>query len=276
MKKLSKKRANISILVTVFCFSFIVFSAFAIDMAFVTMNRIKLQRAVETTALASIAKYKENFEDYSKKYFNLYKAEFDTLKNAQLTNAVYKNEDSGEKKVKIEAQIELPTYFLRFAGVKNIKIKANSYAQTYEQIQDNVNYEEIVESDSIITNKNSDELEVRTDANPDGYFIFAGIKNDNNEYIWQDIGCKADVKSYRTTVGTSSFYLICSNNARFDFSKTCGENSEINIASYIKIYPANTGECRLQGAPVWQSGINSGIFEVKILNNTKLITKNNF
>ena len=146
MIKLNKKRANVSILVAVFCFSFIVFSAFAIDMAFVTMNRVKLQRAVETTALASIAKYKENSQDYSKKYFSLYKAEFDTLKDAQLLNVYYKEEESGEKKVKIEAQLELPTYFLRFAGLKNIKIKANSYAQTYEQIQENVNFEDTIDA----------------------------------------------------------------------------------------------------------------------------------
>lgn len=276
MIKLNKKRANVSILVAVFCFSFIVFSAFAIDMAFVTMNRVKLQRAVETTALASIAKYKENSQDYSKKYFSLYKAEFDTLKDAQLLNVYYKEEESGEKKVKIEAQLELPTYFLRFAGLKNIKIKANSYAQTYEQIQENVNFEDIVESDSIITDKNSDEIEVITDANPDGYFIFAGIKDDNNEFIWQDIGCKANANSYKTTVGANSFYLVCSNEAKFDFSRTCSENSDINIANYIKIYSANQGECLSKGAITEQSGSNSGNFEVKILNNTKLITKDDF
>ena len=143
MKKNNKKPANISILVTVFCFSFIVFSAFAVDMAFVTLNRAKLQRAAETTALASVAKYKGSYLDDSRKYFNLYKTKTDTLKDAQLMNVQYKNEDNGDTKVKIEAQLVIPTYFLRFAGLKSVTIKANSYAKTYEQIQENIIFEAI-------------------------------------------------------------------------------------------------------------------------------------
>lgn len=276
MKKNNKKPANISILVTVFCFSFIVFSAFAVDMAFVTLNRAKLQRAAETTALASVAKYKGSYLDDSRKYFNLYKTKTDTLKDAQLMNVQYKNEDNGDTKIKIEAQLVIPTYFLRFAGLKSVTIKANSYAKTYEQIQENIIFEDIVSSESLITNKSGDEIEIRNNTSTNGYFIFAGIKNDYGEYIWKDIGCKADVQTYKIPVGTNTYNLICARRARFDFSKQCTGNTDINIAKYIKIYAANPNDCLAYGTTAQEAVTYGYGLQIKILNNTKLITKDDF
>ena len=130
-----KKRADISIMVAVFCVAFLAFCAFGIDMAYITLNRVKLQRAVETTALASVARYKDSLVDESEELFNLYKSKFDTTKDAQLVSSEYKDEGSGIFKVKISAKLMSPTYFLRFAGVGGVRIEANSYAQTTQQVE---------------------------------------------------------------------------------------------------------------------------------------------
>ena len=85
----------------VFCVAFLAFCAFGIDMAYVTLNRTKLQRATETTALASIAEYKNTNEDKSDIYFNLFKSKIDTIKNAKLEEIEYKEDQDGTKKVSI-------------------------------------------------------------------------------------------------------------------------------------------------------------------------------
>lgn len=241
--KLRKKRADISILVAVFCVAFLAFCAFGIDMAYVTLNRMKLQRSTETTALASVARYKSVKADESENLFQLYKSRFDTLQDAKIVSANYKEEADGVYKLALFTELMSPTYFLRFAGVGGIKIEAKSYAQTYEQDIKDKDFGEVLSLESLMTDKKGNEFEVKTSPESNGYFIFAGTKNQNGAYLWADIGCKADVQVSTKNIQGKNYTLICSNEAKFDLSRTCLDNTNINVVQYIKIYGANQGDC---------------------------------
>ena len=265
MKLLSRKRrANISIMVAVFCMAFLVFCAFGVDMAYVTLNRAKLQRAAETTALASIAEYKNSAQDKSEDFFKLFKSKIDVLKNAQIESVEYKDGEDNSKKVKISAKLVSPTFFLRFAGVGKINIKANSYAQAYEEIIKNKTSGDTIELENQLTDKNGNDIKIETANLPEGYFIFAGIKNNDGVIMWSDIGCKADSTSTIEQVWSSQYNLINVNNTYFDLSKTCEPNIDTNIVSYLRLYRAKFTE------------EHDYSFTIRILNNVKLITKNDF
>mgnify|MGYP001623838000 FL=1 len=238
-----KKRADISIMVAVFCVAFLAFCAFGIDMAYITLNRVKLQRAVETTALASVARYKDSLVDESEELFNLYKSKFDTTKDAQLVSSEYKDEGSGIFKVKISAKLMSPTYFLRFAGVGGVRIEANSYAQTTQQVEKDKKSGDIITLNNIMTDKKGSEFKIKTKEGSWGYFIFAGTKDKNNNYIWSDIGCKADSATTLRTVGTKNYHLICANETKFDLSKSCTPKIDTNVAGYLRIFSANATDC---------------------------------
>lgn len=241
-----KKRADISIMVAVFCVAFLAFCAFGIDMAYITLNRIKLQRATETTALASIARYSETLDDESEDFFKLYKTKFDTMQDAQIEAIQYKNEGNGIYKVKISTKLMSPTYFLRFAGVGGVKIEANAYAQTSPQIEQNKESGEIISLNNIMTDKKGDEFKVSVKGNTYGYFIFAGAKDKNNDYVWSDVGCKADVAVVNKNVSGKNYNLICSKEATFDLSRECPDTTNTNVVSYLRIFQANPSECGAQ------------------------------
>ena len=259
----NKKRANISIMAVVFCVAFLAFCAFGIDMAYVMLNRTKLQRATETTALASIAEYKNTNEDKSDIYFNLFKSKIDTIKNAKLEEIEYKEDQDGTKKVRIKTSVYIPTFFLRFTGVGRINIKANSYAKAEEVIINDKKSADIIELNELVTNKNGYDLKIETTNISNGYFIFAGIKNNDNVYKWADIGCKSDSATTITQKGLNNYSLVNSNSTLIDLEKTCEPQINVNAFTHLKFF-TNT---QIQG---------DYTFKVTILNNVKLITKNDF
>ncbi len=250
-------------MIAVFCVGFLAFCAFGIDMAYITLNRAKLQRAVETTALASVSEYKNSGIDKSDNFFNLFKSKFDIMKNAKLDSVQYKNGDDDTKKIKVSATLTSPTFFLRFAGVGKIDIKANSYAQTYEFVIDDKQSGDTIELNDLITNKNGYDLKIETTNLPDGYFIFAGIKNKDDVIMWADIGCKADVSSTQVQKGLNNYDLITSNNAKYDFEKECEPQKNINALTHLKFYTASESA----------SGYT---FKITFLNNVKLIPSEDF
>ena len=260
-KPLKNKKGNISIMVAVFCIAFLAFCAFGIDMAYVTLNRMKLQRAVETTALATISEYKNSGKNECEKFFNLFKAKFDIMKNAKLEQVQFKNENESTKKVKISASLISPTFFLRFAGVGKINIKANSYAKAYEIVINDKKSGETIQLNELITNKNGYDIKIETTNLPEGYFIFAGIEK-NDTLMWADIGCKADKLFAPTQVGLDSYNLITSDMTQYDLGKTCTSGINTNTLNYLKFYTNSQNE--------------NPTFKITILNNTKLITKNDF
>ncbi len=264
LKTLKKyKKANISIMVVVFSVSFLAFCAFGIDMAYVTLNRAKLQRATETTALASVGEYKNSGIDKSEIFFNLFKSKFDIMKNAKLDEVVYKNEDKGIKKIKIRTSLISPTFFLRFAGVGKINIKANSYAQTYELIIEDKKSSDTIELNDLVTNKNGYDIKIETENLPEGYFIFAGMKNKDNVLMWADIGCKTDAQKTSIQKGLNNYTLIKSNEALYDIGKDCEEQTNTNVLTHLRLYSNS------QNATDYS-------FKITVLNNVKLITKNDF
>lgn len=239
----TKKRADISIMVAVFCVAFLAFCAFGIDMAYITLNRIKLQRATETTALASVARYRETLNDESEELFNLYKTKFDTIRDAQIVSAQYKDEGNNIYKVKISTKLMSPVYFLRFVGVGGVRIEANSYAQTSPQIETDKQSGEIIELDTLMTDKSGSEFKIKTKTGSYGYFVFAGIKKDDGSYIFSDIGCKADTTIISKNVNGKNYNLICAQEVNFDLSKQCSPQVNTNTLNYIRIFSANASDC---------------------------------
>lgn len=261
MKLLKRKRANISIMVAVFCVAFLAFCAFGIDMAYVTLNRAKLQRAVETTALATVSEYKNSAENKSEEFFNLFKSKFDIMKDAKLEQVQFKEGEEGSKKVKISASLISPTFFLRFAGVGKINIKANSYAQTYELIIDDKKSGDTIVLDDLITNKNGYDIKIETTNLPEGYFIFAGVEK-NDTLMWADIGCKANTSSTLVQKGLNNYNLITAQDTLFDLEKSCNPELNTNIFTHLKFYTNSRNE--------------NYAFKITILNNVKLITRDDF
>lgn len=230
-------------MVALFCIALMAFCAFGIDMAFITLNRVKLQKAVETTALASVSRYKDTGADESAMLFNLFKSKFDTIQGAGLDSVEYKNEGGGVYKVKVCASLANATYFLRFIGVGGVKIEANSYAQTFEQVETGRKAGETIGLLNIMTDKVGDEFKVHVDDYNDGWFVFAGTKDGEGSYVWSDISCKSDVEVKNITVGEKTYGLICAKDATFDLTKSCNPAINTNIVSYLKFYNANPGEC---------------------------------
>lgn len=292
-----KKRADVAIMVAVFCVAFLALCAFGIDMAYITLNRAKLQRATETTALAAIAQYKDSGVDKSKELFKLYKSEFDTIKDANITSVQYKTGTDGSIKLKISTELNSPTYFLRFAGVGGVKIEANSYTKTYEEIKEDVQSGETVDLDSIITNKKGNDIKIKTKPNSYGYFVFAGKKNTDGTYLWSDMGCKSNTAGTQKNIDGKNYTLICSQEENFDFSNSCSDNTSINVADSIVIFSAKPLDCpqgqnllkdieeraKDSNTPITFEWLlsqfpkqDSNPYEITILNNVKLITKDDF
>ena len=253
-------------MVAVFCMAFLAFCAFGIDMAYVTLNRAKLQRAVETTALASIAEYKNSGKDKSETFFNLFKSKFDIMQNAKLEEVQYKEAPDGAKNVKIRATLISPTFFLRFAGVGKINIKANSYAQAYEITFNDKKSGDIIEIGEIVTDKNGYDIKIDTNL-PAGYFIFAGLKDNQDKIKWLDISCKADSLSTSYQAGTGTYGAITSSSAKFDLANICDPQVNANIFTHLKFY-------KVVVPP--PDGISDYTFKITVLNNVKLITKDDF
>ena len=235
-------RANISIMVAVFCVAFFAFCAFGVDMAYITLNRAKLQRATETCALASLTYWANDGVDRSEELFNLFKSEVDTIKDAVIVSADYKDE-TDTKKIALSTYLMSPTYFLRFAGVGGVKIEAKSYAQTSVQKETDKQFGDEILLETPITDKTGNEFSIKLSPNTVGYFVFGGRKNAEGNIVWADLGCKADKTFSQKDIEGKMYNLICEKEVNFDLSKACADAVEINTLNYLKLFKANPSDC---------------------------------
>ena len=267
-----KKPANISVMIAVFCLAFLAFCAFACDMAYVTLYRQKLQRATETTALISVAHYKNTQEDKTQEFLKFFTANQGDFQNAHVEEHVFdKTSDDLGYKLKLKTSMLAPTYFLRFASVASVKIEATSYAQTKSELYENKNLEELITINGFITDKEGEEFTIKTNQNQ-GYFIFVGTGENENNIKWEDASCKSDAEVVEKEISSKKIGLICAQEAKFDFSKACTRNENINVAKYIKLYGAKVEDC--EGSSVEEGTPTT--FNLTVLNNVKLITSSDF
>ncbi len=268
-----KRSANITILIAFSFLGIMTLCAFAIDFGILISSRSKLQKIVENTAIASVSEYRYNDNVNSENIFNKMRLLNSIMSAAAISDTELKEEADGTKKIKITARLAHPTYFLKMVGVDKIFLSANAHAQSEERRTSDLKYNTIIELSRTTINKVGDDFSINITGTGNGFFIFAGRKNQDGSYNWQDLGCKAQGDHTETLVGTGTYNLVCSNDKTFDLSQQCTNDTEINTISAIQIYKAQDGQC-----PIVQGASEAGTdgFSYTILNNVKLIHGDNF
>ncbi len=247
-----KLKGNMVVTIIIFLLSFLVFSICAIDAGHVVVSRYKVQKVTETIALY-MASYlnskpagertKDALEPLKERFEDLYSASLSGFYNFKITDIELKNETT-EPKLKISTEANIPTLFLKYAGIGVIRILQVSYAKAESSdmtmIDSDVN-SYTFEANDIITDKNGDDISVKYEGD---YFIFAGLKGHDDEILWSDLSYATDnvKKTFDITLGgDASFNLVCvekgSGEAPYDFSRT--DEKTIGLVKYIKIYKAD-------------------------------------
>lgn len=244
-----KLKGNMVVTIIIFMLSFLVFCICAIDVGCVVVSRYKVQKVTETAALY-MASYlnskpvdertKEALEPLKKRFEDLYSNSLSGYYNFVITNIELKDETTSPK-IKISAEANIPTLFLKYVGIGVIKIMQVSYAKADTSdmmLKDSDANSYTFEADNIITDKRGDDIKVKYNGD---YFIFAGIKGDEDEILWSDISFASNriEKKFKIPVGEGEYELGCiSKSSSFDFSKT--DEKTIGLVKYVKIYK---GDC---------------------------------
>lgn len=128
---MNKKNASATIYIIFFFVMFLAFAAFAVDGTIVFTNRLKLQNATETTALAAAAEFNSSTGVSVATIQNAAEDTFDFLKKdtsltaAKITSA---DVDLVSKKVKVNVNMIAQPFFLAFLGVTGISLDAKATA----------------------------------------------------------------------------------------------------------------------------------------------------
>jgi hypothetical protein len=224
-KKYSAKNGNLVLIFVMSLIGFTVLASFAIDSSFFVLTRFKLQKATETTAMAAASYLNEgNAQTKTQEFFKLFQSKGSELEHAEVvsvTEGKVSIDGNQYPAVGIETEVNAPTYFLRMLGLSYIKFKAHAYAVSktvaYNQVSGDT-----IELGDILTDKNGPDFSVGID---NGYFIFGGVKDGDDNVMWQDLGCKALVGSTPTLVGSKEYKLVCANSS-FDLSQTCVNDTQ--------------------------------------------------
>lgn len=295
MKKvLSKKlKGNMVVMIIIFMLTFLVFCICAIDAGHTVTARYKVQKITETLVLYMTSYLNSKpaeerteavLEPLKERFESLYSGTLSGYYNFKITDIKLKNE-TVEPRLKITVEANIPTIFLKYAGIGVIKIMQVSYAkaQTSDMtLIDSDTNSYTFESDDIITDKNGDDINVKHEGD---YFIFAGIKGHDGEIFWSDLSYAADVKKEITLTleGDEAYSLGCVGKDKdgrgFDFSKS--DDKTIGFIKYVKIYKADCSDDLTPPEDVPDSGIKGGeetfaAPEVRVLNLVKLIKRSEF
>lgn len=300
-----KLRANIVISIIIFIFTFIILCICAIDAGYVVLTRYKVQKLTETTALYMVSflnskpveeRNNEALKPLKERFEKLYSSSLSGYYNFKINDIEIKDETLSPK-IKVGAEANIPTIFLRYAGIGYIKIMQTSYAkaETYDMTMiDSDSNSYTFESHDIITDKKGDDISVEYDGD---YFIFAGIRGQDDEIFWSDAGYASEVSSKKVLLmpeGETPYEAYCvKSDAEFDFSDT--SKRTIGLIKYIKIYkadcskneaseenpaldettmPDKEGSGTPKGEP--DGTEDSGVPVVKVLNSVKLIKRSDF
>ncbi len=260
-----KHKANMVVTIIIFMLTFLVFCICAIDAGHVVVSRYKVQKVTETIALY-MASYlnskpteertKEALEPLKERFEDLYSASMNGFYTFKITDIELKNETT-EPKVKISTEANIPTLFLKYAGIGVIRILQASYAKAETSdmtLIDSDTNSYTFEAADIVTDKRGDDIKVKFGGD---YFIFAGIKNSAGEIFWSDLsyatgGAK---KNFNITLdGDTAYALGCvekgesasvsDSSLGYDFSRT--DDKTIGFIKYVKIYKA---DCAKELAP---------------------------
>lgn len=244
--------------------SFIVFCAFGVDTAFIVLKRFQLQKAVEMATLASAAHLKSGVQEPDLPSRMLALSEFPLV---NITSFETKN--VGENyRAKLSVEMPVDTYFLNFIGLKYVTIRATSAATTYIQELKDQQYGDILELDTIMTDKVGFDFSVESSY---GYFVFAGVDTGSGNILWEDIGCKVqeDITPQSKTLVGEELGLLC-DNASFDLSIPCVDKPDgvnIGIVKYLRVYK-DPKACAVQPSAT--------ALNIKVLNNVKLMPTKDF
>ena len=244
-----KLKGNMIITIIIFMLSFLVFCICAIDAGHVVVSRFKVQKVTETLALY-MASYlnskpvdertKDTLEPLKERFEDLYSSTLSGYYNFKITDIELKSETTSPK-IKISTEANIPTLFLKYAGIGIIKIMQVSYAKAETADMTLVDPDTnsfTYEASDIITDKKGNDIKVRYGGD---YFIFAGLKGSEGEIFWSDVSFAAKdkvKKKFEIPLGLDGTYeLGCiSKSADFDFSK---DEKTIGLVRYIKIYKAD-------------------------------------
>lgn len=131
---MNQKKASSTVYIIFLIIILLAFLSFAVDGTIILTNRVKLQNAVEMTALAAASEFSslpqtqvtQNVTDAATNTFNLLKK--DSLQSATITTSV-KN-IAADKKVLINGTMISQPFFLSFLGVSGVKLEAKACAQS--------------------------------------------------------------------------------------------------------------------------------------------------
>lgn len=290
-KRSSKKlKGNMVVTIIIFMLSFLVFCICAIDAGHVVVSRYKAQKVTETLVLYMTSylnskpveeRNQDALEPLKERFESLYSASMDGFYSFRVTNIELKNETT-EPKLKISTEANIPTLFLKYAGIGILKIMQVSYAKVENvdmSMIDSDTNSYTFEANEIVTDKRGDDIKVKYDGD---YFIFAGIKSTGGEIFWTDLSyATKDVKkSYTITSEEGAHTLGCiEKDAAYDFSRT--DEKTIGFIKYVKIYKANCSEdLTLADESAAESADSETVAvaapEVTILNSVKLIRRSQF
>lgn len=134
-----KRNASSTLYIIIFFITFLAFAAFAVDGTLTWTNRMKLQNATESAALAAAGefyKYSSGnsalVETNARDTFNNLKADILGGINTSDTNKFKVSANPATRTVCISVDMPSPTFFLSFLGVNSVGLKSNACAVSEE------------------------------------------------------------------------------------------------------------------------------------------------
>ncbi len=240
-RKYSAKCGNLVLIFVMALAGFVALAGFAVDASFFVLTRFKLQKATETTAMATASYLKQGTaQTQAPEIFKLFQAKGSELEHGKITNikeGTVSIEGTTHPAVEIETQASAPTHFLRIVGLSHITFNAKAGAVSIEKVY-NKSAGDTIELNEILTDKNGSDFKISLDS---GYFVFGGFKGEDSSTMWQDLGCKASAGFIPTLVGGREYNLICADSS-FDLSEDCPDGTKAGSMEFIKVF--RTEACR--------------------------------
>lgn len=254
------KKGNFTIIFVVLLISFFALCSFSVDTPLFVSTRFKLQRALEyTSQIAVLNAESPNINEIANEAFTYFRNSDPILRNAELVGVEV---SSDLKKIKLDATVICPTYFLGMVGLNRVTLMARAYAKKEE-----VNYHSDIEEldlNNIITDKEGDDFKIQFNAPSGNYMIFGGIQN-GGDYVWQNLSCKGvgvEIKSFDEEDKNMDYLEINEGDTiNFDLGQDCDRGHNAGTVQKIRV--------------INSLGVEPS-YDFTILNNVKLVTREEY
>lgn len=293
-----KLKGNLSATIIILYLSFIVLCACAVDAGYVITARYRAQKLTETIALyaASILKSlpeadrrEEALEPVKEGFEELYSQSSSGYYDFEINEIEIRDENTSKPKVKISTRMNIPTIFLRFAGVGFAEVLQTSYALSEEKTVEGEEaslHSWIFTIPEYITDKTGNDFKIKFDKE---YFAYAAIDTRDGARHWMDIGEKSDGIPVAVAVEGANLYKLEGERA-FDMSI----EPSLGLVKYVRVFDATadseSAEDTEEGEIAFPSiGLSKDFFGLKayaadtankpeftILNSAKLIKRTHF